>query len=411
MANDLADRDSTNELDEARPGSASLSGGRDVSVGGDVVGRDKVTQTSTSTTYISEGGPAARYAIIGIVIVALAAIGLFAFLAWRNAPPPSVTATPALTATHTPVTSTPDLTATALAAPATAAVLATATPTPTATATAAAATTLPATPTEALVTFTPTSGITPTATATAEPTATPTSTETTSPPSNLPLYDDFNDDCLDANRWTVQTNPGDFATPAPASASTDNGCLQTDDQFFVEENDGVLSVATSLEGEQSFGLAASPPICFSEAEVTLVLNEVNVFEGRRSAYLSVGVDIAQRTRQARVEVRLLGSNQSGPRRYHLFVRLITAAGPSDYGLRDYIPGRPVTVAFRVINEHLVISANGQPFIVLNEDGQPVPVAFTIRGNPCALTLGYRAEDQIALTGTFDDVRLQPVPGP
>jgi hypothetical protein len=401
MSNDPTDRDSTNGPDEAQPGGASLSGGRDVSVGGDVVGRDKVTQTSTSTTYIHEGGPAARYAIIGIVVVALAAIGLFAFLAWRGAPSPSATATLTLTSTQTSVTATPDLTATALAAPATA------TPTPTVTATA----TPSATPTEAPATFTPTPGVTPTETATAAPTATPTATEPTPPASNVPLYDDFNDDCLDAARWSVQTNPAGFATPAPASAATANGCLQTDDQFFVKEEDGVLAVKTSLEGEQSFGLAASPPGCFSEAEVTLVLNEVNVFEGRRSAYLSVGVDITQRTRSARVEVRVLGGNLSGPRRYNLFVRLITAAGPSDYGLRDYTPGRPVTVAFRVINEQLVISANGQPFTVLSEDGQPVPVAFTIRGNPCAFTLGYRAEDQIALTGAFDEVRLQPAPGP
>lgn len=245
----------------------------------------------------------------------------------------------------------------------------------------------------------------------------PTSTQATPSASTLPLYDDFNDDCLDAARWSVQTNPADFATPAPAFASTANNCLQTDDRYFVKEEGGVLAVATSLEGEQSFGLAAAnaerstAPGCFSEAEVTLVLNEVNVFEGRRSAYLSVGVDITQRTRPARVEVRLLGGNLNGPRRYNLLVRLITAAGPSDYGLRDYTPGRPVTVAFRVINEQLVVSANGQPFTVLSEDGQLVPVAFTIRGNPCALTLGYRAEDQIALSGAFDEVRLQPAAGP
>lgn len=403
MANDPADKDSINETGEAQPGGARLSGGRDVSIGGDVVGRDRVTQTSTSTTYINEGGPAARYAIIGIVIVALVAIGLFAFIASRNTPISSATATPALTSTQTLVTATPDPTLTALAARPTT----TDTPTPTVTATA----TPSPSPTEASATPTPTPGVTPTATATAEPTISPTEMEPTPSASNLPLYDDFNDDCLDAARWSVQTNPAGFATPAPVSASTDNGCLQTDDRYFVKEENGVLAVETSLEGEQSFGLAASPPGCFSEAEVTLALNEVNVFEGRRSAYLSVGVDITQRTRPARVEVRLLGGNLNGPRRYNLFVRLITAAGPSDYGLRDYTPGRPVTVAFRVINEQLVVSANGQPFTVLSEDGQAVPVAFTIRGNPCALTLGYRAEDQIALTGAFDDVRLQPAAGP
>ncbi len=377
-------------------GGASLTSGGDASVGGDVVGRDKITHTESSTTYISEGGPAARYAIIGIVVVALAAIGLFAFLALRGAAPPDIanvlppTATSTITETRVAETATLTLTPTPTEAPATL------TPTPTSTEAPTTPTPTP-TPTEAPTT----------------PTPTPTPTGTEAPPSasTLPLYDDFEDGCPDAARWSVQTNPADFATPIPVVVLSSADCLQTSDQYFVNEENGVLAVATSLEGEQSFGLAASPPDCFSEAEVTLTLNEVNVFEGRRSAYLNVGVDIAQRTRPARVEVRLLGGNLNGLRRYNIFLRLITAAGPSDYGLRDYTPGRPITVAFRVVKQQLVVSAGGQPFTAMSEDGQLVPIAFTIRGNPCALTLGYRAEDQIALSGAFDEVRLQPAAGP
>lgn len=374
------------------PSGANVSSGGDTSVGGDVVGRDKVTHTSTSTTYVSEGGPAARYAIVGVVVVALVAIALFAFLVARGLTPPVPSATPSLT--PPPTTPLPLPTATA-SATATATPTATLTPTPT--------------PTEAPATSTPTSVVTPTETSTVAPTATPTSTEATPSASTLPLYDDFEDGCLDAARWSVQTNPGDFSTPEPASAfSNGSDCLQTNDQYFVNEENGALSVATSLEGEQSFGLAASATGCFSEAEVTLALNEINVFEGRRAAYLSVGVDVAQRTRPARVEVRLQGGNLNGPRRYTLFVRLITAAGPSDYGQRDYTPGRPMVVAFRVINQQLIVSANGQPFTALSDDGQPVPIAFSLRDNPCTLALGYRAEDQIAVAGRFDEVRLQPV---
>jgi len=386
-------------------GGASLTSGGDASVGGDVVGRDKVTHTESSTTYISEGGPAARYAIIGIVVVALAAIGSFAILALRDAATPDAanvlrsTATPAMTETRLVETATPTPpTPTPTEAPATL------TPTPTPTEAPATLTPTP-TPTEAPATPAPTP------TPTALPTATPTSTEAPPSASTLPLYDDFEDGCLDAARWSVQTNPADFATPIPVAVLSSADCLQTSDQYFVNEENGVLAVATSLEGEQTFGLAASPPACFSEAEVTLTLNEVNVFEGRRSAYLNVGVDIVQRTRPARVEVRLLGGNLNGPRRYNIFLRLITATGPSDYGLRDYTPGRPITVAFRVVKQQLVVFAGGLPFTVMSEDGQLVPIAFTIRGNPCVLTLGYRAEDQIALNGAFDEVRLQPAAGP
>ncbi len=98
---------------------AEVTSGADLSVGGSIVGRDSIQstthQSSQTVTHI-DGGPVARYAVLGIVCVALASLILLALvinLAWRPdrsasimTPPATVKAGAALDPTAAPTAST-----------------------------------------------------------------------------------------------------------------------------------------------------------------------------------------------------------------------------------------------------------------------------------------------------------------
>jgi len=48
--------------------------GQTTNIGRDAIGRDAITNKTSIISLISEGGPAARYAIIGVIIIAALAI-------------------------------------------------------------------------------------------------------------------------------------------------------------------------------------------------------------------------------------------------------------------------------------------------------------------------------------------------
>ena len=91
-------------------GKINAEAGGDFTVGGDIVSGGKVTTTTTTTTtHISEGGPVARYAVIGMAVIAVVAvIGiLIAVLRpWQSATP-TLAPTPAFTIVSTPPTTGP----------------------------------------------------------------------------------------------------------------------------------------------------------------------------------------------------------------------------------------------------------------------------------------------------------------
>ncbi len=102
------------------------SGGVNADVGGDLnaqnmVGRDSIQNTTTNTTQTTthiEGGPVARYSVLGIVVVAVIAIGSIAIITLtllRGPSSPATTSgappTPSATATESP-SLTPVITAT-----------------------------------------------------------------------------------------------------------------------------------------------------------------------------------------------------------------------------------------------------------------------------------------------------------
>jgi hypothetical protein len=103
--------------DDKQSDGANLNSGGDANIGGDVIGRDNITTTSTSTTTNIEGGPVARYAVIGIIIavVSMAAIAIIVLVLSRGTPsltaPSEATPTPSTTATGSP-SATPVLSAT-----------------------------------------------------------------------------------------------------------------------------------------------------------------------------------------------------------------------------------------------------------------------------------------------------------
>lgn len=181
------------------PVNLTAESGGDLSVGGSIIGRDQIQNTTINTT-VRDGGPVARYAVIGLVIVAvLAIVGLTYALGGRT--PESATPTPAATQTLValaPATPTPTLTATA-------------------TLVAMAASTVPPTATD---------------TNTATPTATPV----------------FAADCLPAGSsgWT-------YYPPSPRFEPV-AGCWKLDD--FLPQADGlsIQRVTVADSGEQQRGL-------------------------------------------------------------------------------------------------------------------------------------------------------------
>ncbi len=382
--------------------SAGLTAGNDATVGGDVVGGDKVvshnTTTSTSHTVVNEGGPVARYAVLGVVAIAALAILVIAVLFARTPPAPPTATLPAPSAT-------PPATAIVAAATATAtAPSPSATPTPTATATLPAPTeTRTATPEPPSPTPTPP---TPTETPTLPAGVTPT------PTSAVAIYDAFDDACLDAARWALLTTPVGEGTPAPTPLPIVGGCLAADDLFFTEGRNGRLNVFLSLENEGTRQLGQTPSGCFAEAEVVLGLDEVSVFAGKQhQAYLSVGVTVPRKDRLASLEVRVRGSNLNGPLLFDIFSRYLEPGGYLDSDGLAYAPGQTLTVAFRVreVGEapQSGTAANQKLTIFIN--GQPLRPSYSVVGEPCDLTIGYHVETETTFDGYFEEVRIAPAP--
>jgi hypothetical protein len=359
--------------------------GQDVTIGGDVAGRDKIVTTSTAaqTTIVTEGGPAARFAVAGLTLVAVLAVLVVAVLAVRGPAAAAVwTATRLAAAT---LTATPGMTATA-----------TASPSPTATATATPSTTASPKPSR-----------TPRPTQTPSPVASPTAAQTQvvtltpAPAAPLPLYDAFDDRCLDAGRWGL---PALALTPVPGD------CLPAEDFFFTEGRDGRLSVFLSLEAESGQTLEQAPAGCFREAAVTLALRSAELFAEARQVSLSVGLSVPRLGRAASLEVRLRAHNYNGRLQYEIAPRYSEPGGTLDFPPLPYTPGQVVTLAFQTREVGSVEGTAGvnQRLTVL-VDGQPAAPALSVSGDPCALTLGYRADAQTLLDGYFEEVRLLPAP--
>jgi len=376
------------ENDEPPNNGVDLNTSGDLRVGGDVVGRDKVTTTTTTTT-ITEGGPTARYAVIGIVVIAALAIIITAIALRGPISPASPTPTPSATPTPSPTTPVP-------ASPTSSSPD---TPSPTDTPT---------------FTYTPE----PTATQTNSPTPAPSATATDNfstptltplPTSALAVFDDFGDKCLDANKWNlggVSTAPD---APMPTPLPAPDGCLQTQEQFITEGDDGHLSVFVSLEGDQTHSLAEQTPACFREAEVTLALDDVQVTGAEPgTAYLSLGLGLQRVSGDGTLEIRLEGGTTSGRLDAQVTSRLITAAGYQNFGPLGYAFHQRVTVAVRVTEVgqgagHQVTSKK----IAVYVEGVPLGPPLSILTDPCGLSLGYHADAPTTLDGFFDDVRLEP----
>lgn len=372
--------------DESRNRPPTLHSGRDSTISGDVAGRDKTVTTTT----ITEGGPVARYAVIGLSLIAALAIVVVAVIAALGSLPflPVTGPTPTFTATLT-------LTPSASPTP-----TATSTPTLTPTRSRTATPTVTPSPPPTATTASPT----PSATDTLPPEVTPL------PISTLPLYDDFNDACLASDRWRLDSLPAQIDGPTPTASPTDDKCLAAEAFGFTEGVNGRLSVFLSLEGDETHSVSEAGGGCYREAEVTVMLREVTIVDGRHDNFLRVALTIQQVTRAARLEVRLRAGNEVGPLQYRLLPRLIVADGYTDVlPALIYRPGQPITLAFRVTDVGAFNLATGTTSIgkVLTIYANDVALtpSYSLRGYPCDLTLGYHAEQQTSLEGYFDEVRF------
>ncbi|MBL8055754.1 MAG: hypothetical protein JNK29_03605 [Anaerolineales bacterium] len=391
------------DLPPPQPESGAQLTGDDITVGGDVAGRDKIVNTTTTTTTTNiEGGPAARYAIVGIVLIALAAILVIAWLAAR---PPVLPATPSAT-----------LTATAPPAPsATPAVVASATLEPASATPTASPPPATDTPTPPAPSVTPT----PSATATEPPTftASPTPPAVLTPGAAVPVYDAFDDRCVNAARWALQTvssatalrNAADSATPEASATPTPEppACLPVEDQFFTEGRDGRLTVFVGVEAAGSHGLVQAPAGCFREAEVVLAIDQADLLAPEREIFLSMGAALQRRTGPAVLEVRVRASNFSGRVETDIRPRLTVPDGTLDLSSTPYTLGQPVTVALRArdIGEAPAGGTAANKILTIYVNGQPLAPSFSIIADPCDLSIGYQAELQTSLLGFFDEVRL------
>jgi hypothetical protein len=364
--------------DQNQSGGANLNSDGDTNVGGDVVGRDKnITATTTSTTTINEGGPTARYAVIGLVVVAALTIIVIAVIAFGGnhppAPSPTLSATPTLEAPSRTLAPIP-------------------------------ATTEPPSPTPTF-TFTPSptpTTETPTPTDTDFPTAIPTLTPAPSPTSALAVYDTFDDRCLDDALWTVKPEGVGPETPTPTAFLLRVNCLDTQLQFLTEDENGHLAVFLTLEGDETANLIQKSNACYQQVEVALNLFDVIVLgDSPGTDYLSVGVSLSRVSGPSFLEVRLQGSNVTGRLTSQINARLTAPTGPGNFGPWPYAFNQPVTIAFRVKNNRLTLYLDDQPLL---------PSFSILPGSTlCGLTLGYHADNQTLLDGYFDEVRLTPLP--
>ncbi len=398
--------------DTDQGGETNIESGGDTTIGGDVVGRDKITTTTdttnvgqdsvagdkvtqttiTSTTNV-EGGPTTRLAIAGVIGIAVLAILVLAAIFFDGNAPAKPSPTPSATATTPAPSAAPVI-------PTSTFVIAVFTDTP------VPATTEPPSP---IPTITPAPSSTPTETPTpidtAFPTNTPTLTLTPSPTSALGIYDDFNDQCLDEARWALNVAPVGTETPTPTLVPARGNCLDASEQFFNEDRDGHLNVFFTLEGDETSSLVQTSNACYKEAEVLLALHDVIIFdENVRSAYLSVGLSVARKSGPSFVELRLEGTNASGRFQPQITTRLtlLGAGGPTTLTVLPYTFDQIIRVAFRVNDTY------GLRLTAYVND-QPIKPDLSIESDPCGLTLGYHADDQTLLDGYFDEARLEPLP--
>jgi hypothetical protein len=360
--------------DKDQSGGVNLDNSGDVNIGQDAVGRDKIINTTTQTTNI-EGGPVARYAVIGVILIAAIAILAFAWLAARF--PPVVTPTATSTPTRTLV------------------------PPPSDTPTLASSPTATATPEPPTITPTPTASAT--ATLTEPPTDTPTPTlppgVTPSPTSALAVYDSFDDACLNGQLWTPRAEA--ILPDSPQAAPTSTICLDAQ-QRFLNEADGRLEVFLSVEGDQTYALTETTGQCFREVEVLLNLKEVRVFTEQYQAYLTVAARVGRVSGESVLEVRVRGDNFEAPLRmqYGVLARMRVLGGYGDYGALPYTANEPLLIALRVqANHRLMVYANGQA----------LAGPFSVLTDLCGVTIGYHADAQTLLDGAFEEVRLSSVP--
>lgn len=364
--------------DKDQSGGLNIENSGDVNIGQDAVGRDKII--TTQTTHV-EGGPVARYAVVGVVAIAALAIIIIALLASRGAAP-IATATPTQTAAFIPKATQTD------------------TPPPPNT----------VTPTQVLLLPTDTPEP-PTPTPTIGPTFTPAPTETPtlppgvtpSPTSALALYDDFGDNCLNASRWALAATPNGPEAPTPIPVSGD--CLQAQRQFFTEGRNGHLTVFVTVEGDQTHSLVESSNACYAQAEVTLALDDVTILsEETHIAYLSVGLALTRISGDGFIEVRLEGVNSGRNVSPEITARWTNAAGYTTLASRPYTFQQPVTVAFRIGEVGVDGPASASQRLVITINGEPLVSRFSML-TACGLTLGYHADSPASLDGYFDEVRL------
>lgn len=393
----MPDKEPTDKSPEQEP-PASQSGGVNIDgrtkVDGNIAGRDSVsnvtttsttTNTNTSTTNVNEGGPVTRYAVLGVIGIAALAIIVIALVAIGGRPPaPTATPTPSATATFTPtVTPSPS------PVPPTDTATATLTPRPP-----TDTSTPTASPTQ---TDTPTATASPTATATASATAvlSPTPTPTPWPTSFLPLYDDFAGTCLRAERWMLDWQTGN-PTPTPGAPI----CLVTRPEYMAADDGlgvflGQDDTAPLTKGE-THTLTTAGFGYYRQIEVRVTLNKAEVLTDTHTAYLSVSAP-AIRANEADMEIHVQGGQVNGKPVYQIisFLILRDGSGLQQGQTLPYTLGQTVVIDFRVKGNKLTAYV----------DDQPILGPYSILTEPSSVTLGYHVDQQTALDGAFDEVRI------
>jgi hypothetical protein len=324
------------------PANLNAEAGGDLNVGGSIIGGDQIQNTTINTT-VQDGSTITRYAVIGLVIVAVLAIAGMAY-ALGVRPPESATATPAVTQTLFAL------------APATA------TPTPTLT---------------AIATLAATASSTPSPTATATNTATPTATPV------------FAADCLPAGSsgWTYYPPNPRFEPVA--------GCWKLDD--FLPRADGlsIQRVTVANSGEQQRGLylrlGSQVDLAF-----TVRVDQFRAPAGGASTFtpnLAFGVTEA-------------GSRFTYNGIYLYYYALETGTFSTRLQVIRENGGVAYSSALDLAQEQRVRFSLSDNTLRLYVDDLEQPVAtFTLRATPRAFYLGYRLGSNAELNATLSNFTL------
>jgi hypothetical protein len=385
--------------DNDQSGQVSVESEGDVTVGGNVVGRDSITNTThnttttttTTITNITEAGPVARrvmYAAFGIAMLAILVLGVNVLRSNASTPtplPPTPTLSapsPSLPPTETPGATPQDM------------------PTATSTTTLKPSSTLQP----------PTDMPAPTSFSTYTPTPLPPVilSPTPTPASAVPVYDDFNNNCLDADKWTLSAALAGPETPTPTPVPSSGNCLNARRQFFAEDI-GRLNVfldqGAAGEGEVEYQLTPIRAGCYKQVEVVLALDDMQPLPDAEvvNTFLSVGVDVVLARGSgndvpARLEVQLGRDNVNGPLLTRITSLLTVPEGNEKYEA-TYSLGQVATISFRLVGGKL------RAYI----DDQLVAGGFAVAEDPCSLTIGFHADPHTLVDGYFEEVRLAPLP--